>query len=68
MSLIYFHILLISSAIVFALWFGQWEFSAYFNTHQILDLASGIGSLVISILLGIYFVWFIKKKFPTMGK
>ena len=62
MSLIYFHILLIATAIVFAVGFGAWEFSAYAKAAKTIDLASSIGSFLAGAGLFVYLVWFIKKR------
>ena len=68
MSLIYFHILLISIAIVFSLGFGLWEASAYSHVVRMIDLVAAIGSFAVAFGLIFYLVWFIKKKMPAMKR
>ena len=66
MSLIYFHMVLISTAILFSIGLGIWELGSFSNVHRILDLGVGIGSFVFALGLACYLIWFIKKKKPTM--
>jgi len=67
MSLIYFHIFLMSCGILFSLGFSLWEFSAYASLHKLFDLVTAVISLVFSIGLLLYLIWFIKKKKPYMN-
>ena len=66
MSLVYFHIFLISIGVVFAFFFGIWEFENFSTLHKTFDLAGGIVSFVFSFMLACYLVWFIRKKKPFM--
>ena len=66
MSLIYFHMFLISTGIVFSFGFGFWELSSFSASHKTLDLATAIGSFVFAVGLTVYLIWFIKKKKPEM--
>ncbi len=66
MSLIYFHIGLISIATLFGVAVGFWELNAYAKSAKVVDLAAGIGFFVIAAGLAIYLIWFIQKKKPGM--
>lgn len=62
MSLVYFHIALISTAILFSFGMGIWGIERYLSQRQILDLLTGIGSFIVSFLFTFYLLWFLKKK------
>jgi len=66
MSLINFHIFLISTATIFGFWFGSWEFAAFSHSKSYIDLAAAIGSTAASFALAIYLIWFVKKKKPML--
>ncbi|MBI4358403.1 MAG: hypothetical protein HY584_03815 [Candidatus Omnitrophica bacterium] len=66
MSLIYFHIALITVAVIFSLGVGLWEFGAYSDSRKWMDLAAAIVSFLFSLGALIYLVWFVRKKKPTM--
>lgn len=66
MSLIYFHIFLISVGIVFSLGFGIWELSQFSATAKMFDLITGVVAFIFSSGLLIYLIWFIRKKKPQM--
>lgn len=66
MSLVYFHIFLMSTAIVFAFAFGIWETENYSSAKKIFDLIMAVFSFIFSIGLSVYLAWFIKKKKPFM--
>ena len=68
MSLLYFHIFLITCAALFAIWFGFWEFSAHQLSHHAADLVVGIGALAAGVLLLFYLIWFIRRKLPFMRR
>ena len=68
MSLVYFHIFLISVGILFSLGFGFWELNQHAQTGLTFDLATGIAAFAFGVLLAGYLAWFIKKKKPTMGR
>jgi len=61
MSLIYFHIVLISSSIVFAAGFGGWEILNYSQTRILEDLGTGIMSLAFAVAMTVYLILFIRK-------
>lgn len=67
MSLIYFHIFLITTGVAFSLGFGLREFGNFSASHKTIDLITGAGSFVFAVLLASYLIWFIKKKKPTMN-
>jgi hypothetical protein len=60
MSLIFFHIALISTTILFAFGLGIWGIEHYLRFHQSIDLWTGIGSFAVSILFAFYLGWFIR--------
>lgn len=62
MSLIYFHIGLISCAIIFAGGFGFWEWNAFIVSGRPADLAASAGSYLTGIFLAVYLIWFIRRK------
>jgi len=64
MSLIYFHIFLMSTGIIFSFGFGLWELSSFSASHKVLDLAMAIASFVFAVGLAVYLIWFVKKKKP----
>ena len=66
MSLVYFHIFLIFTGVLFSFFLGFWELGNFSNTRQIFDLVTGILSFIFSVVLICYLVWFIKKKKPLM--
>ena len=66
MSLIYFHIALISSGIAFFSFFSIWELGSFADTHKAFDLAMAISSFIFSFALACYLIWFLKKKKPLM--
>ena len=68
MSLIYFHIFLMSCGVLFSLGFSFWEFSNYTANQHMFDLITGAVSLVFLMGLLVYLVWFIKKKKPFMNQ
>ncbi len=68
MSLIYFHIFLMSTGVLFSFGFALWEFSNFGTSHKIVDLLTAAGSFVFGVALFIYLVWFIKKKKPQMNR
>ena len=61
MSLIYFHIFLISCAIIFGAGFGFWELAHFKATGALIDLISAIGSFLAAAGLALYLAWFLKK-------
>jgi len=66
MSLIYFHIFLMSAGILFSFAFTLWEQVHYGNSHKLFDLAGAIISAIFTAGLIVYLIWFIKKKKPHM--
>ena len=67
MSLIYFHMFLISTGVIFSFGFGLWELGHFSNAHKHIDLITGIVSFAFAFLLLCYLIWFVKKKKPTMN-
>lgn len=67
MSLIYFHMVLMLTGIVFFFGLGFWELSSFSASHKALDLAMAIGSFIFAVGLVVYLIWFIKKKKPQMS-
>ncbi len=68
MSLIYFHIFLISTGILFSFGFALWELGNFDALHKMVDLIMVFGSFLFGIVLFIYLIWFIKKKKPQMNR
>ena len=66
MSLVYFHITLITVAVLFSFGLGFWELTSFSNLHQQADLWAGIVSFLFSVSAVCYLVWFIRKKKPGM--
>jgi len=66
MSLIYFHIFLISTGILFSLGFSVWEFVNYQINHAAFDFIVATLSGCFTIGLFIYLIWFIKTKKSQM--
>ena len=54
MHLIWFHRVLIGTAILFFLGFGGWELANYRNNGEATALALAIGSILIAVALAIY--------------
>jgi len=61
MSLKAFHVFFICISILLTLGFGAWGINSYENTGSSTNLLMGIGSLVLTVLLGFYFRWFLRK-------
>ena len=61
MSLKAFHVVFIILSLICSVGFGIWEIRSYRNTGEVTDLLMGIGSFVVSVLLLIYFRWFLRK-------
>ena len=68
MSLLYFHVALISIAALFAVYFGFWELAAYADSNAQVDWWTGMAFLVIAAATAVYLFWFIRKKMPAMKK
>ena len=68
MSLLYFHAVLIVTAIIFGFGFGFWEMNLYQTAHQVIDAVSGIGSLAAAAALCFYLAWFVKDKLTGIKK
>ena len=66
MSLVYFHIFLITVAVIFAAGFGFWELARFGNTDSQTDLWVSVVSFVFALGSAVYLAWFIKKKKPSM--
>ena len=61
MSLIYFHILLISVSILFGIGFGFWEMTHCTVSHCMIDRWAGISSFAAAVALAIYLAWFLRR-------
>ena len=62
MSLKAFHIFFVTVSSLLAFGFGGWSVKNYFGgSHAALDLAMGLGSIVIGIALIVYGRYFLKK-------
>ncbi len=68
MSLLQFHIVLISAAILLALGLGAWAYEAYRASPNFLMGMTAIGSLILGFVLAVYLAWFITKKLPRFKK
>ena len=63
MSLIYFHVILIGTSILFSFALGVWGIEHFLESKKILDLATGGGSFTAASALAIYLGRFIRKNF-----
>ncbi len=61
MSLKSFHIVFVSVSILLTVGFGLWAVRDYQAAGDRTSLYIGIGSFLVTILLAIYGVWFLKK-------
>ena len=61
MSLKAFHIFFIVSAMVLGVCFGVWGIRDYGHSGNGVHLALGLASFPVTILLGWYGVWFLRK-------
>ena len=61
MSLVQFHILLISISILFGVGFGFWEMAHYAGSHSRLDFGTGAASFAAALGLALYLFWFIRR-------
>ena len=61
MSLKSFHIVFVSVSILLTIGFGLWAVRDYQAAGDRTSLYMGIGSFLVTILLAIYGVWFLKK-------
>ena len=66
MSLVYFHITLMTIAVFFSFGFGFWEIANFSALHKQADLWVAAASFVFSAGTACYLVWFIRKKKPQM--
>ncbi len=65
MSLLYFHVVLIGSAVLFSFGLGVWEIEHYFRTKNIWDGLTGIGSFAAAAILAVYLGGFVRKNFKA---
>ena len=65
MSLLYFHIVLIGSAILFAFGLGVWEIERFLGSKNIWDLLTGIGSFAAAAILAVYLGGFVRKNLKS---
>ena len=61
MSLIYFHLVLIGTAIAFAFGLGVWGIEHFAKSQSLVELGTGVGSFIVAFLLAVYLGWFIQK-------
>ena len=61
MSLKSFHIVFVSVSILLTVGFGLWAVRDYQAAGDRTSLYMGLGSFLVTILLAIYGVWFLKK-------
>ena len=61
MSLIHFHIFLISVSILFGIGFGFWEMAHCAASHCMVDRWTGIASFAAAGALSLYLVWFLRR-------
>ena len=68
MSLVQFHIILISVSILFGIGFGFWEMAHCAASHCMIDRGTGIASFAAAAALAVYLVWFLRrlKKRPPL--
>ncbi len=64
MSLLQFHIVLISAAILLSAGLGFWGIHEYEITHSLNSAATAGVSFLTGIGFVIYLVWFVAKKLP----
>ncbi len=61
MSLKSFHIVFVSVSILLTVGFGLWAVRDYQATGDRASLYMGLGSFLVTVVLAIYGVWFLKK-------
>lgn len=61
MSLKTFHIIFVSIAILLTVVFGIWGVRDYQVTNNQTSLYMGLGSFLVTVVLAVYGVWFLKK-------
>ena len=61
MSLKAFHVFFIIIATLLTIVFGIWGIRTYMQTADFTDLIMGIASFIATIILLVYFRWFLKK-------
>ena len=61
MSLIHFHIFLISVSILFGVGFGFWEWAHAGGTRCMIDCWTGRASFAAAGLLAAYLFWFVRR-------
>lgn len=61
MSLTAFHVVFISLSAIVTGGFGIWGIYDYFQTGNGVNLALGLGSLVVAVVLVRYTPWFLRK-------
>jgi hypothetical protein len=61
MSLKTFHIIFVSVAILLTVGFGIWGVRDYQATDNRTSLYMGLGSFLVTLVLAVYGVWFLKK-------
>lgn len=67
MSLLYFHAVLMGTAILFSFGLGVWETEQYFQTKNIWNGLTGIGSFAAAAILAVYLGWFVRKNFKSQS-
>ena len=61
MSLVQFHIVLISVSILFGIGFGFWEMAHYTGSHCRMDCWTGIASFAAAAALSVYLLCFLRR-------
>jgi len=61
MSLKAFHVVFIIICIILTAWFGWWGVNTYRHTAEMSTLMMGIASLIGTVVLIVYFRWFLRK-------
>lgn len=62
MSLIYFHAVLIATAVVFSFGLGIWELGYFETSNARFDFWVGVASFIFSFMALVYLVWFVQKR------
>jgi hypothetical protein len=61
MSLKAFHVVFIAASLLLTLGFGVWGVRDHAATGNAMSLYLGVGSFIVSALLAVYGVWFLRK-------
>lgn len=61
MSLKAFHLVFVTASVLLAFGFAAWSLTNYFEAKRAVDLAFGLGSVLIGVALIVYGRYFLKK-------